>query len=262
MQPGIYADISNHDYHSGPGISKSQLDLVARAPALLEWSKQAPRSQKTGAAEIGDAFHALLLEPARFSMEYIVAPDGINRSTNDGKSRWAALQAEAGERHILTYAEGQQLHLMRESAMAHPDIRQLIEADGLVEGSYYWIDEETGILCRCRPDKAIGGCFVDLKTTDDVWQFQKSVANCRYHVQDAFYSEGGSKLLDDFSGFLFIVVGKKLEMGRYPVRVVDLLDEVKAKGRELWRRDLDTVKQCQQSGEWPGVETISLPAWA
>lgn len=42
MKPGIYFDISNEDYHAGDGVSKSQLDMVALSPALLQWQKSAP----------------------------------------------------------------------------------------------------------------------------------------------------------------------------------------------------------------------------
>ncbi|KJY06323.1 Exodeoxyribonuclease 8 [Morganella morganii] len=42
MQPGIYDDISNDDYHNGPGISKSQLDLIEQSPADFIWQRNAP----------------------------------------------------------------------------------------------------------------------------------------------------------------------------------------------------------------------------
>lgn len=46
MTPGIYHDISNEDYHAGDGVSKSQLDMVAKNPALLKWVKAAPEDEE------------------------------------------------------------------------------------------------------------------------------------------------------------------------------------------------------------------------
>ncbi|EPP4478862.1 PD-(D/E)XK nuclease-like domain-containing protein, partial [Salmonella enterica subsp. enterica serovar Montevideo] len=45
MKPGIYFDIPNDAYHAGDGVSKSQLDMVAKNPALLKWVKAAPEDE-------------------------------------------------------------------------------------------------------------------------------------------------------------------------------------------------------------------------
>ncbi len=42
MTPGYYRDLSNEAYHGGEGVSKTQLDLIAKAPALFQWNKGAP----------------------------------------------------------------------------------------------------------------------------------------------------------------------------------------------------------------------------
>lgn len=264
--PGYYRDLSNEDYHGGPGISKSQLDLLARSPALLQWSKSAPEDdEKLKALNMGDAVHAALLEPHRFQDEYAVGPANAPRNTKAGKDAWEQFEAELGDRIALTAEEGRKIELIRGSVLAHPHARWLIEADGDAEASIYWNERSTGHLCRCRPDKAITkfGWLVDVKTTADIARFDRSVYEYRYHVQDAFYSDGyASHFGDRPAGFVFLVVSTTIDCGRYPVRLFTLDEEAKAAGRTAYLRDMATYAECQAAGEWSGIETLSLPYWA
>lgn len=85
IQNGIYHDLSNEDYHSGPAISKSQLDDIAISPAVYQWKKHAPiDEEKTQALDMGTALHCILLEPDEFEKRFIVAPE-FNRRTTAGK---------------------------------------------------------------------------------------------------------------------------------------------------------------------------------
>ena len=53
--------LSNEEYHSGPGISKSQLDDIAESPATYIWRKSAPvDEEKLKALDMGTALHCLL----------------------------------------------------------------------------------------------------------------------------------------------------------------------------------------------------------
>lgn len=71
MKPGIYDNIPNEEYHSGPGVSKSQLDLIRRAPAVYKASIDGELNREpTAQQSLGTAFHCLILEPERFSKEY------------------------------------------------------------------------------------------------------------------------------------------------------------------------------------------------
>lgn len=263
-QPGYYRDLPNEVYHSGPGISKSQLDLVRKSPSLLQWSKNAPEDeQKKTALNVGDAVHAKLLEPHRFDAEYAVAPD-VDGRTKEGKKAIAEFRETLGNRTALTADEARVVELIHGSVMAHPHAKWIATAKGDVEASIYWTDPGTGLLCRCRPDKLIPehGWIVDVKTTADINKFSRSVWDYRYHVQDAFYSEGYRQHFGEApAGFMFLVISTSIECGRYPVRLF-LLDEMaKAKGQDHMREDLNTVYDCELSGEWPGVETIGLPHW-
>lgn len=265
IQPGYYPALSNKAYHAGPGVSKSQLDLLHQCPALLQWSRKAPEDEeKKKALDIGDACHAMILEPHRFDQEYAVGPDAP-RNTKAGKEAWVAFEERAGGRVVLTHAEGRKVRLIRESVMAHPFARQLIEAEGDVEASIYWDERSTGHLARCRPDKTLSkyGWLVDLKTTADLQKFERSVYDYRYHVQDAFYSDGyAAHFGEQPAGFLFIAVSTSISCARYPVRIFCLDEEAKRRGRNDYLSDMVTYARCMDTGEWPGIETLSLPWWA
>ena len=259
MKPGYYKDIPNAAYHAGEGISKSQLDMLAKAPALLPWSKAAPEDKgKTKALDFGDAMHAVLLEPHRFENEYVVAPK-FDRRSRAGKAEAEAWEAANANRVHLTAEEGRKIALMRESVFAHPDARRLLEAEGDVESSIYW--EESGVLCRCRPDKALPkhNFMLDVKTTADMAKFHFSARDYRYDVQDAFYSSGYRHHFGDHPNFIFLVVSTSISCGKYPVELLELSPEDKLNGEQLYKAELETYRQCLESNEWPGIRTLSLP---
>lgn len=85
MKPGVYEGIPNAEYHSGPGISKSGLDLVHRSPMHYHAVVTAANDHTpTAAQELGTAAHALILEPDVFTNTYCLAlrrsdvPDAID----------------------------------------------------------------------------------------------------------------------------------------------------------------------------------------
>lgn len=70
-QPGVYGDLSNAEYHGGPGISKSGLDLMDKAPATYRYVTDNPKDrEETPAMRIGTAVHAAILEPDMFAATY------------------------------------------------------------------------------------------------------------------------------------------------------------------------------------------------
>ncbi|EEH4705406.1 exonuclease VIII, partial [Salmonella enterica] len=190
IQPGIYYDIPNEAYHAGPGVSKSQLDDIADTPAIYLWRKNAPvDTEKTKSLDTGTAFHCRVLEPEEFSKRFIIAPE-FNRRTSAGKEEEKTFLEECTRtgRTVLTAEEGRKIELMYQSVMALPLGQWLVESAGYAESSVYWEDPETGILCRCRPDKIIPEFhwIMDVKTTADIQRFRTAYYDYRYHVQDAF----------------------------------------------------------------------------
>lgn len=266
IEPGIYYGISNENYHAGPGVSKSQLDDIADTPALYLWRKNAPvDTTKTKTLDLGTAFHCRVLEQEEFSNRFIVAPE-FNRRTNAGKEEEKAFLMECAStgKTVITAEEGRKIELMYQSVMALPLGQWLVESAGHAESSIYWEDPETGILCRCRPDKIIPEFhwIMDVKTTADIQRFKTAYYDYRYHVQDAFYSDGYEAQFGVLPTFVFLVASTTVECGRYPVEIFMMGEEAKLAGQQEYHRNLRTLADCLNTDEWPAIKTLSLPRWA
>ncbi|MGM8254239.1 exodeoxyribonuclease VIII [Escherichia coli] len=266
IEPGIYYGISNENYHAGPGVSKSQLDDIADTPALYLWRKNAPvDTTKTKTLDLGTAFHCRVLEPEEFSNRFIVAPE-FNRRTNAGKEEEKTFLMECAStgKTVITAEEGRKIELMYQSVMALPLGQWLVESAGHAESSIYWEDPETGILCRCRPDKIIPEFhwIMDVKTTADIQRFKTAYYDYRYHVQDAFYSDGYEAQFGVQPTFVFLVASTTVECGRYPVEIFMMGEEAKLAGQQEYHRNLRTLADCLNTDEWPAIKTLSLPRWA
>ncbi|EHO1103072.1 PD-(D/E)XK nuclease-like domain-containing protein, partial [Salmonella enterica] len=263
IQPGIYYDIPNEAYHAGPGVSKSQLDDIADTPAIYLWRKNAPvDTEKTKSLDTGTAFHCRVLEPEEFSKRFIIAPE-FNRRTSAGKEEEKIFLEECARtgRTVLTAEEGRKIELMYQSVMALPLGQWLVESAGYAESSVYWEDPETGILCRCRPDKIIPEFhwIMDVKTTADIQRFRTAYYDYRYHVQDAFYSDGYRAQFGEIPTFVFLVASTTAECGRYPVEIFMMGEDAKLAGQREYRRNLQTLAECLNNDEWPAIKTLSLP---
>ncbi len=242
--------LSNSEYRQSAGISNSDLSLISQSMSLLEWSRNAPR-EESDAAEIGTAVHAALLEPDEFSENYRRMPK-FNRATKDGKEQAAAFEATNAGKIILPCDDYDKVIAMLDSVLAHPTAKALLTSPGWSESSIFF--EMNGVKCKCRPDRIVEPSvfsqhiIVDLKTTDDIDKFAFSVRDYRYHCQDAFYTEGYRQHFGELPRFIFVVVGKKRCMGRYPVRVLELRQEDKDAGRAKIIENLERVSEFESFG--------------
>lgn len=257
---------SNSEYHSGEGVSKSDLDLIHHCPLKYRYSKDNP-TIKTPASEFGSMVHKLILEPDDFGKEYAVAPN-CDRRTKAGKEMYEVFSEALGEREAVSETDYECALSMRKAILDNPRAAALLDG-GETETSYYWNDENMGALCKCRPDKVNMNYIIDLKTTADASPeaFAKSVWNYRYHVQAAWYLDGYEKATGiKPDGFIFIAVEKAPP---YATSVYVCDDVVLDVGRAEAADDLRIYCECTESGNWYGyggadekIMPISLPYWA
>ena len=261
---GIIPSIPIEEYHRHGSTSKSQLDQFAKSPAHYLASLTAPRKE-TAAMRIGSIFHGMVLEPERVNIA--VAPV-CDKRTKDGKATWETFCLENAGAEIVTAEEGEMLTGMVASVRAHPAASALLSGPGIAEGSAFWHDEQSGELCRCRPDfyRPDLGIIVDLKSTDDasLEVFTRSVAKYRYAVQAAMYSDGVSAAtIEPIHGFAFVAVEKAAP---FAVQCFQLDFQSLEAGRITYQRNLLDLADCKAANKWPAysdkVEILSLPNWA
>lgn len=263
-QPGFYTELTNAEYHGGPGISKSGLDMIAHCPSSLPWSRQAPvHTEKLKAMDFGTALHTMLLEPHEFDNQFAVAPE-LSLRTNAGKEELAEFQAEHGHKMTMSASEHEKLLIMLDSVKAHPTAQWIMEQKGVNEASIYWNDEPTGELCRVRPDRILTDhhIIVDVKKVDGMDRFEKHVEEFRYHVQHAMYCDGYKQHFGVEPEFIFLVVSSTVGAGRYAVDVVDLDLSWIQSGYERYREALETYHQCRVNDDWTHIRRLERPRWA
>ncbi|HGJ5874868.1 MAG TPA: PD-(D/E)XK nuclease-like domain-containing protein [Arsenophonus apicola] len=260
----IVRKLENSTYHAANGYSSTQIRLVQRGGlGALDWYKKAPiQGEKTRALLIGDAVHTAILEPELFPLRYVSAPE-LDLRTKDGKKILSDFEKKnlTLARLVLKKEEFEAIQLMRDSALAYPLVAELLEK-GEPELSIFYRTEK-GVLLKIRPDWLgiySGVPFIlDVKTTDDVHDFGKSVDKFGYHLQAACYRIIAQKVFNLDIDFLFCAIGKRPECGRYPVQL-GMLDEEDSEEGVI---QVNSVIDALENGtETQAFAMISRPFWA
>jgi hypothetical protein len=253
--------ISSDAYHGRTDhVSKSMLDKLRRAPAVLRAYLDGERPEPTPAMVFGTAVHTAVLEPDK-----LVCQPKYDKRTKAGKESVEAFASEYSGQDVTivdvdTYVE---VLAIAEAVMRHP-VAKTVFSEGQPEMSAF--ATIGGTQCKVRPDWiSPTGIVVDLKTTTDASPagFQRAVANFRYHVQAAFYLDVLAEDGEKADAFIFIAAEKTPP---YLVGAYVLDTEAVEAGREEYHRDMDTYRECIESGHWwglsPRLELLSLPKWA
>lgn len=268
---GLYYDVPNEVYQAGPGLSVSGLKRLRKSPfhfhAPQVPGNLAPLASPTPAMFNGTLTHCALLEPDRFDSRYLVGPE-VSKNSNAWKD-FAKHAADKGL-EIISAQQRDAAFAQAASVRALPDVAELLTG-GTSEVSCYWVDEETGVLCRCRPDRdfpiayGTSAVLLDLKTCVDASPdgFGRQVANLHYDMQAAWYCDGYAIAADtEVSAMVFAAVENSFP---FAAAAYMLDPEDIAAARRANRKLLRLYRQCEEINEWPGypreMRRLSLPAW-
>lgn len=304
--PGLL-EMPAADYHANSALGHSALLKLLRSPAHYQEYVTTPH-EATAAMAFGTALHAAVLEPDAFVAEYAVFDEslleGTLQSLDDYKAAAEALGIKVGKmkkdeikaavkaadveskfkfredeiarlyegKTILTAEQMTAIQVIQANISKHAGASRRL-ANGASELSGFWVDPETGVQCKIRPDWLVMDetgeivAILDVKTTKDssIGGFSKSIANFGYDVQAAYYTDGLKQIIGKEVPFLFLAVEND---GPHNVALYRADPEMLEVGRKKVRAGLMLMQWCQQSGQWPGYqpggeeELISLPVWA
>lgn len=261
MKPGIY-DMSEDEYHASEGISRSGIMLLKRSPAHFWYKYINPEKQKektTPAKIFGNAVHTAILETNSFFNRYCVLPK-LDRRTTKGKEQFSEFSAVNIGKIILTEEEYSEIKKICSSINKTEIPRELVDG-AKYEKSIYWIDKETGILCKARPDIWHSNMIVDLKTTKDASfrSFSRDTFSYGYHIQLAMIQEGIRETTGyNMENFISLAIEKEEPFIPATYQIDEAVIEA---GRNEFKKYLILYKECLEKNQWNpyAIRKILLP---
>lgn len=264
-----WVNMDHEAYHECPALGSSSLKLLWQNPARYYAEKALPdwlKEKSSYAMDFGTDLHCALLEPKRFDDEYVLIPEELDRRKKEFKD-------------IEKQYEGKQLRVGRpayhlkkciEAVRQNTDVTQLLSLEGVNELSGFWVDPETGVECKIKPDRRLVNhpILIDLKTTSDVTMrdVQKIAVNGYWPIQAAHYMAGANAIQNDivYDKFVFILVQREPP---YTSAVFIADNEFLNKGFEMRKKALKNYVECEAENAkikdvLKGVYNLSLPKWA
>jgi len=263
MMQGIYQGIPSADYHNLTDyVSNSYLSRLDKCPA----AGKVPLKE-TDALVHGGALHSLLLEGMdAFNKGYLVPPYKLDLRKNSDKE-FAADVTAAGLTLISQDVFDRMKHVV-DAVYSHPTASVLMR-EGLSEQTVFWTDPETGLPCKCRPDRIPSGdkgVIIDFKKTRDAGYeaFTNACARYKYFIQSALYLDGYN-IASGKTADAFVFIAAELE-APFRVEVYAMAEDFIEVGRREVRRLLQIEKACREGGYYPhyvtkDIREIYCPAW-
>ncbi|MGF1877283.1 PD-(D/E)XK nuclease-like domain-containing protein [Photobacterium frigidiphilum] len=160
---------------------------------------------------------------------------------------------------LIGLTQEQKAHGIRlqKAALANPTTTNWFKFQSDItacERSYFWIDEETGLLLKARLDKEIGSTIVDLKTIEvrrDIKQkdikryLDDEILKRGYHISAAHYLDGTRK-----NNFFWIFVNKV--KGYEWVAIIQATVDVLDLGRFELRDGISSIFISTEFEHYPG----------
>ncbi len=252
MNPGVY-EITSKEYHASAGVSRSK--LIDIKDPLTYYKKHVDKDRKpkikTRDMIIGNLVHTLVLEPLLADAEYIVK-EKINGATKEGKKYNAEFKLLVENRDIVESDDCTLSKKMAEEILKYQIFTRMTEG-AKIEKSIYWVDEESGLLCKARPDIWNDNLDLvcDLKTNPDCDVDSINghvIKKYGYHMQAAMQLDAIASITGKvINNFYFLLAGKEQP---FMPRVLRLREGWIELGRKHYKDALKILNVCMKTNLW------------
>lgn len=262
---GIYENVDINEYHAEDGISTSGINLLLDCPKRYYYEyHEREKEDKNDNYLIGRAVHMLILEPEKFDRYFFPMVEEVDLRTKAGKEAYTLAQFQAQGREVLRFNDFENINKIAETARYHPIWQEL--GEGNIENSIYWNEPTWDVRLRTRPDFYNRTYIIDVKTTDSIPNFQRSIYSYGYHRQAAmqidglkhFNNEGNTR--ERFFGFF--VIEKKAP---YLTACFTLDPKSVEIGRQEYKEAAEIYSLCKMENKWPGYDDnfklMSIPSY-
>lgn len=267
----------------GVSVSSTGIRKAALQSPLAFWKtsdinpKRYPPKPENESLILGKAAHCLILGDEVFAENFAYVPEDAPRrptsvqianferdgrwspAAEEGGTWWAAFDAAAAGRSLLTAEQVTKIGYMAENLQALPEARDALIGD-LTEISMIWQDEITGLWVKSRPDciPSNGFDFGDLKTFspkggDLILSAMRSITDFGYTVQMAMAVEGSERVFGTTATRCALIFSQTTEP--YEAIPIFLDEESIYWGRVLFRDGLNKIAHGLETMEWPGRAT-------
>lgn len=266
---GAVVNLNNNVYHSlGKYWSSTYLKYMHRySPAHFEnhyISSKDVTDEPTKDMILGSLVHCMILEPKSFETDFFKMPD-LNLRTNEGKATKQQLLVENIGRLAITDEMLFKAQCMRESVLANPKARALLEP-GRKEASYFWTCPFSGLNFKAKLDQSSSLHFVELKTTRSAGMdaFSRHIDDMNYDLSLYHYREALRNVMDVQVPGWFIVVENEAP---FVTQCYEAGESVWETGHAKWLDAVTKLEAGINKKLWPGYfpvemdQVIQMPAW-
>lgn len=276
-------------YHRHPALSESGLKTLIDCPAryYYKYLSGEYEAKERPSFKIGKACHKYILEGEEaFKSEYWHNPYTENTKTELLEILKAKYNIDLPKTSLVGHVmdtllekegiEPKPIHLNKNELNQVIGTSRAIKNNtkaynafhqkGESEISLFWVDDETGLLLKCRPDflPQDHKLVPDYKTCSSVnpYTFYKDFFYYGYHIEAAMYMKGIQAVFGDEVETFFFVAQEKEPPYITQVFVPDM--GFIAYGEKAVRLGINKYIECQEKGIWPSysedvVELTIIP---